>query len=133
MKLQFNIKQKTEIVFEYLSDVQKFVVAHPVITKIENKGNGTYIAYETLKLGFIPVSFKYPFTIDMNAGAKTITMYATVMRFTKIEIHFKITEHKEFTLVEETITFKSPLPIKAILKRIFTQQHTVLFKNIEAV
>ena len=39
--------------------------------------------------------------------------------------------NEDFTVVEESIKFESPLPVKFIMQRIFRKQHTQLFKNIE--
>ncbi|MDP3557113.1 MAG: hypothetical protein Q8T03_07040 [Bacteroidota bacterium] len=131
MVLSFKIKSTAELIFDYLSDMQKFVLVHPVIFKIDDTGNNTYLVHEKLQFGFIPVTFTYPFTIEKNLANKIIIMRATVMKFTKIEIHFSLKQENDFTLVEETIQFKSPLPVKFIMQGIFKKQHTQLFKNIE--
>lgn len=71
MKLSFRIHNKSDIIFEYLTDMQKFVSVHPVIFKIENSSNNNYLVHETLKFGFIPFSFTYPVNIEKNAREKT--------------------------------------------------------------
>ncbi len=60
-------------------------------------------------------------------------MNASIMWFTKIEIQFNLTEENDFTLIDEKIQFKSPLPIKSIMERIFKKQHGLLFRNIESI
>ena len=57
MKLSFRIHKKSDLVFDYLTDMQKFVSVHPVISKIDNTGQESYLVHETLKFGFIPFSF----------------------------------------------------------------------------
>jgi hypothetical protein len=37
----------------------------------------------------------------------------------------------DHTIIDEEIQFKSPLPVKFIMKSIFRKQHDQLFKNIE--
>jgi carbon monoxide dehydrogenase subunit G len=131
MKLTHKINKPACLVFDYLSNMQKFVTVHPVITKIDDKGKGNYLVHETLGLGFIPISFTYPVTVEGKQQEKIVNIYATVMRFTKIEMLFVIKSEKDFTLVEESINFKSILPIKSIMQGVFKKQHTQLFKNID--
>ena len=48
MKLQFEINQPAELIFDYLSDMQKFVTVHPVINKIDNNHNILYDIYKMM-------------------------------------------------------------------------------------
>jgi carbon monoxide dehydrogenase subunit G len=131
MNLSFRIKKSSPFVFEYLTDMQKFVSVHPVIYKIDNRGKDSYLVYETLKFGFIPFSFTYPVTIEKNSKDKIVLIRAIVMKLTKIEMKFVLKTDGYFTVVEENIQFKSPLPVKNIMQGIFRKQHTQLFKNIQ--
>ena len=133
MQLTFNVQQPIEVVFDYLTDMQKFVSVHPVITKIDWLSANKYLVHETLKFGFIPVSFTYPVTIDQNNKDKTIVIRATVMKITKIEMNYKLDRFNGLTTIDETITIKSLLPIQAVMERIFRKQHGLLFQNIEAI
>lgn len=133
MKLTHRINKKTDFIFDYLTDMQKFVSVHPVITKINKTGNFSYLVYETLKLGFIPVSFTYPITIESNSLNKLVIMRTTVMKLTKIEMTFILKADNDFTVIEEDIIFKSLLPIKSIMRSVFKKQHEQLFQNIEAL
>jgi carbon monoxide dehydrogenase subunit G len=131
MKLSFRINKNIDIVFDYLTDMRKFVSVHPVIFQIDNTGNENYVVHETLKLGFIPFSFSYPVTIEKNVVDKKVTIRATVFKITKIEMKFNLMAEKGFTIIDEEINFKSSLPIKFIMEAIFKTQHNQLFKNIE--
>ena len=133
MNLTFSVKKNLDFVFDYLTEIQKFVSVHPVITKIDQTGDHTYLVYETLTFGFIPFSFTYPVTIQSNPLDHTVIIYATVMKFTKIEMHFALKQNEDFTVVQESVLFESPLPIKLIMEGIFKKQHTQLFKNIALV
>ena len=133
METSFRLKKTTNIIFDYLTDMQKFVSVHPVIYQIDKTGNESYLVHETLKLGFIPFSFTYPVTIEKDQSAKIVIIRATVMKLTKIEMKFVLKTDLDYTVVEESIQFKSPLPIKSIMQSIFRKQHTQLFKNIELV
>jgi len=131
MKLSFRIHKKSELIFDYLTDMQKFVSVHPVISKIDNTGQESYLVHETLKFGFIPFSFTYPVTIEKNILDKEVVIRATVFKLTKIEMKFILKTDKDFTIIDEEIMFKSPLPVKFIMESIFKKQHAQLFKNIE--
>lgn len=133
MKLTFKLNKPADFVFDYLTDMQKFVSIHPVITQIDKTGGDSYLVHETLKFGFIPISFTYPFIIEKNIIDKVVTFRATVFKLTKIEMKFTLKEDKNCTYVEEQILFKSPFPIHFIMKTIFRKQHLELFKNIEEV
>lgn len=111
--------------------MQKYVSVHPVIYRIDDTGKNSYLVYETLKFAFIPFSFTYPVTIEKDDINKTVKIRATVKKLTKVEMTFLLKKDGEFTSVEEEIQFKSILPVKSIMKRIFRKQHTQLFKNIE--
>jgi carbon monoxide dehydrogenase subunit G len=131
MKLLFKIQKPLELIFAYLTDMQMFASVHPVISKIENLENNNYLVYETLKLGIIPFSFTYFVTVEKNDLKKEISMQATVFKIVKIEIDFVLKEEQGCTIINENIQFKSVLPVKLLMSRIFKQQHHQLFKNIE--
>jgi carbon monoxide dehydrogenase subunit G len=131
MKLSFRIKKDADLVFDYLTDMQKYVSVHPVIYRIDDKGNERYLVHETLKLGFIPFSFTYPVTIEKNVSDKTVIIRATVFRLTKIEMRFVVKSDGDHTSIEEEIRFRSPLPVKFMMQRIFKKQHRQLFDNME--
>lgn len=131
MILKFKIDKSPKFVYDYLTDMTKFVRVHPVITKIDKIGDTEYLIHETLKLGFLPLNFTYPVSIDQNSVEKTMEMNAIVMKLTKIKLKFSITPEDDFTTIEEKISIKSMLPIKSILQSIFRKQHKILFQNIE--
>jgi carbon monoxide dehydrogenase subunit G len=131
MNLSFRIKKNIDFTFDYLTDMQKFVSVHPVISKMDNIGQESYLVHETLKFGLIPFSFTYPVTIEKNILHKKIVIRATVFKLTKIEMKFVLKTDNDFTIIDEEIMFKSPLPVKFIMESIFKKQHNQLFKNIE--
>ena len=96
MQLSFRIKKTKDIVFDYLTDMQKFASVHPVITKIVQTNTNNYLVYETLKLGFLSFSFTYPVSVESNSIENQVIMRAVVMKFTKIEITIKIKPDIEF-------------------------------------
>jgi carbon monoxide dehydrogenase subunit G len=133
MKLTFSINKPVAIIFGYLTDMDKFASIHPVITKIDKTGDDTFLVHETLKLGFIPYSFTYPVTIESDAAAHRVTIRATVMKMTHIEMDFTIHEEGGRSFVEETISFKSILPLKKAMEKIFREQHSLLFRNMDTI
>lgn len=132
MHLTFTIHKPADEVFDYLTDMQKFVSVHPVITKIELLAENEYKIYETLKAAGISFSFSYTVRINYDLKNKRVGFCATVMKFTQINMAYQLTAQEDHTTIDEVITFRSPLPVKSIMARIFKKQHTQLFKNIEA-
>ena len=133
MTLLFTLNKPPGAVFEYLSDMQKFVSVHPVIHRISPLDDGRYRVHEKLKLGFIPYSFTYFATLESNREAGQVRIVAIVQRITRIEMEFFISEKEGTTQVEEHITIRSLLPVHALLRKVFNEQHPILFKNIESV
>jgi hypothetical protein len=66
-----------------------------------------------------------------NPDTLQVAINATVMKMTQIQMLFDISEVDGKTLVTERIQFKSWLPVKGILKKVFREQHTIMFNNIE--
>ena len=131
MNLKFEVNKPIHIVFEYLTDMRKFVSVHPVISKIDNISGNNFLVHETLTLVVIPISFTYPVTIDQNFNEKKVVIRAKIMKIIGIEMSYSLTSENNSTIVNETISFKSPFPIKSLMQKIFKKQHTILFKNIE--
>ena len=131
MNLSFRIKKNIDFTFDYLTDMQKFVSVHSVISQMVNTGNESYLVHETLKIGFIPISFTSPVTIEKSTIDNTVSIKATVFKLTKIKLKFALTADNDYTIINEQITFKSILPVKFIMESIFRKQHNKLFKNIE--
>lgn len=132
MELTFKLNKTTDFIFEYLTDMRKYASFHPAISRIDNVGDNKYIVHETLKLGFIPISFSYPVTIEQFFDTKIVKMHALVMKLIKIEIQFVLKKDVHNTIVEEHIQFISPIPVEFLLEGIFRKHHTQLFKNIES-
>jgi carbon monoxide dehydrogenase subunit G len=131
MNLLFRIKKNSDFTFDYLTDMQKFVSVHPVISKIDKNGPESYLVHETLKFGFLSFSFTYPVRIEKNVADKRVIIRATVFKLMKIEMIFVLKADNEFTIIDEKINFKSSLPLNFIMQPIFKKQHNQLFKNIE--
>ncbi|MEP7107362.1 MAG: hypothetical protein ABI760_05255 [Ferruginibacter sp.] len=131
MKLSYRVNKPADIVFHYLADMQKFVSVHPVITKMEIIKDNRYLVFETMKFGLIPFSFTYPVTVNSNIETKKISIKATVMKIALIEMMFSIAPAYGHTIIHEEIKFKTVLPIKSLMQKIFINQHQQLFLNIE--
>ncbi len=130
LELSYQINQPVSLVFESLTNMQKFVSVHPIIFKIEPLENNKYLIHERLKVVFIPFSFTYVATVVGDKEKGLITIKATVFKLTKIEMQFQLKEKNNQTFVSETVNFKSPLPVETIMKSVFKKQHQLLFQNI---
>ena len=131
MNLTYTLNQPPALIFDYLTDMEKFASIHPVISRIDRTGDNNYLVHETLKMGFVPFSFTYPVTIKSDRTRNAVTIKATVMKLTQIEMNFTIRREGEHSVVDESISFKSILPVKALMERIFREQHTLLYQNME--
>jgi len=133
MVLTYTLNKSPDFIFDYLTDMDKFASIHPVITRIDSLGDSRYLVHETMKLGFIPYSFTYPVSIANDAREHKVTIRATVMKMTHIEMDYVIRAQGEGSIVEETITFRSILPIKGMMEKLFREQHALLFRNMNNV
>jgi carbon monoxide dehydrogenase subunit G len=130
MFLQHKVAKPPAVVFEYLTNMLKFVSVHPVIHKMDRLNGDDYLVHETLKLGPFPISFTYPVTVNGSDDRRTVTIRAVAMRVVRIGMTFTLREIPTGTLVEEEVVFASLLPIEFIMERIFRKQHTRLFENV---
>jgi len=133
MVLTYTLSKPPGFIFEYLTDMGKFASIHPMITRIDSLGDTRYLVHETMKLGSFPYSFTYPVTVEGDAGNHKVTIRATVMKMTHILMEYTIREEAGQSIVEETITFKSILPIKVVMEKLFREQHALLFRNMNTV
>jgi carbon monoxide dehydrogenase subunit G len=131
MVIEQSINRNADHVFEYLSDMQKFVSVHPIIYRIDDLGKGHYKVFEKLKVLFIPFRFTYPVTIEKNIPERRVTIRAQVKKIIRIQMELSLVETAGKTRISETVTFRSALPVHFIMNRIFRQQHKQLFLNIE--
>ncbi len=131
MTLNYKINKPVDFVFDCLTNMTRFVSVHPVINKVNYLGKDKYLIFETLKLGFIPISFSYPAVIESDYDSKQVVMKAVVMKIVTIEMLFKINETHDCSIVTEKLNFSTAFPIKSIMQRILIKQHALLFKNIQ--
>ncbi len=72
MELTFKLQRAANLVFDYLTDMQKFASVHPVIYQIDAKRDGSYLVHEKLRIGFIPFAFTYPATVEQDMAEKKV-------------------------------------------------------------
>jgi hypothetical protein len=133
LNLEYTLTKPLDLVYDYLSDMQKFVSVHPIIYKIDPLGNDRYLVFEKLKVLFIPYSFTYVVTLLKNEKENKITISATVKKMVHIKMEFVLENVNESTKISECVEFRSFLPVKPIMRKIFREQHKVLFENIGKV
>jgi carbon monoxide dehydrogenase subunit G len=128
MQLKHSLKKSPDFVFNYLGDMQKFVQVHPVIFKIESLDADKYLVHE--KLAFPPFPFTYTVVVAADKEKGVVSIKATVMKFTKIDMLFTIESSNGATVVTEKVHFGTFWPMTMILRKIFEKQHQQLFLNI---
>lgn len=130
MIFEFNVSKPAEVVYEYLSDMQKFVSVHPIIYKIDDLGENKFLVFEKLKLLYIPWNFTYVVKVETSKENKQVTITTTVKKMVHIKMNFTVEENSGNCKIKETVTFRSYLPVTAIMSKIFSDQHKQLFLNI---
>ena len=133
MHLTHTLNQPADLVFRYLTDMQRFTSVHPVITRIIPTGNQRYLVHETLRLGFLPLSFTYPVTVESDQTKNWVNMQAKVMGLVTIRMNFTIRTEGNRTVVQEVIDIIAPAPLRFIMQAIFRKQHERLFKTIDSL
>ncbi len=131
--LKFKVEKKPDVVFEYLSNMQKFASVHPVISSIILTAGNSYKVNETLHFGKIPFSFSYPVTVEFTNIESPIIFKATVFKISKFEMNFRIDTDIDSTVIHEQIDFRTSLPIKKLMRKVFEKQHRLLFENIDKI
>jgi len=48
-----------------------------------------------------------------------------------MEMEFRLSDHAQGTQIDETVSIRSVLPVKPLLKRLLSEQHKQLFKNVD--
>ena len=81
----------------------------------------------------MPFSFTYLVSMESIGVQNKVVMRATIMKVTRIVMTFTVEDTLTGCVVEESISFKSILPVKLLRKLIFRKQHTELFRKIEQV
>lgn len=129
--LTHQVKKGEKLVLHYLTDMQKFVLVHPYLEKVELLGRNHYKVYEKQFLsGFVPIYFSYPATVEYSQPNKSVTITARIFSVLTIVIVFKVNESEGVTTINETIEFFPPFPVKFFLEKLFIKSHTRLFYNI---
>lgn len=130
MQLHFTISKPPSEVFAHLTDMTRFVAAHPVIYRADALGDGRYRIHERMPIG-LPLPFTYPATVTPDAPTHSVRMDATVFGLVRIEMRFQLSATAQGTLVREDVAITSRLPVPAVLEGVFREQHARLFAAIE--
>lgn len=130
MEHTFQVNQEYYVLFDYLTDMQKYQSLNPAVTKIVDLGNGKYKIYKRLRFAYIPYFFSFPMTLTSNEDKLSINMEATILWLNKLEVGFRMIPMINYTIIEEIATWKSLIPIGCLMENSIKKQHKILFKNI---
>ncbi len=133
MDLSFYVNKPSDVVFDYLTDMQKLITVHPVIFKIDPITANHYLVFEKLRFAFIPVTFTYTVEVSHNFAEKSVVITGNVKNRIKIEMNYRLLPEGLGTRVNETVLFQSRWPVKRMMSMIFRKQHKQLFKTINDV
>ena len=130
-ELIIKVKKDIFTIRQQLTDVEKFVIVHPLIYKMTDLGGNKYKVYEKIKIGIIPLRFTYKAFITHDKDY--VKIVATVMGMTSISMFFTFQEEDKVTVIHEKLIIKYPLPIKNYMNRLIEKQHKTMFNNIELI
>ena len=130
MEHTVQINQQYDVVFDYLTDMQKYQSLNPAVIKVVDLGNGKYTVHKRLKFVFIPYYFSFPMALTSDEDKLSINMVATIGWLNRLEVGFRMIPMSNYTIVEEIVTWKSLIPIGYLLENSIKKQHKILFKNI---
>lgn len=128
MNLYHKLQQSSDMVYGYLTNMEKYTSVHPWITKIDHLKDQSFLVHE--RFLSTPLMITYPVTIHANDQEKTIEMNARIFKLITVNMKFRIRTETKKTIVSEEIKIGAPFPIKNIMESIFKKQHTTLFENI---
>lgn len=132
MENTFQINQRANVVFDHLINMQKYASVHPVIKNIVSLDNNQHRIQESLKIGPIRYTFSYILAIvHAERKYKVINMTIVFQKYFRVEIGYRMIPTVDFTIVEETITFKNILePLRFLVEYRFRKQLEIMFQNI---
>lgn len=133
IQLRFSCNKAQKIILAVLSDMQRFAAVHPIIQRIDALGGDQFRVHETVRFGLIPYSFTYRVERTMDPALPSVRMRATIQGMTTLDMEFMVVPNGSGSLITETVEIRSALPIKGYLRRLLREQHTQLFRNIDAL
>lgn len=74
MNLEHRVTKSPQTVFEYLSNMDKFVQIHPIVYKVEALGNDEYKFFEKLNVLMISLPITYLVKVVANVDQQSIIM-----------------------------------------------------------
>lgn len=129
--LVFTVQAESQHVLPYLADMQLFSQAHPLISTFETLGKRSFIVHEIVPLGKFKIPFTYPVIVKVQSKMLTVFFKSVILKLISVQMSFEIEEQHHRCRVHETVQIKSFLPVGFILKMLITENHKVLFRNIE--
>lgn len=127
----FTVQAEGHKVLSYLTDMQLFYKAHPLISKIKILGSRSFVFYETIPIAGFKFHFSYPVIVKVQSKIMSVSLKSVILRLISVQMNFDIEEQHHRCVVHESVRIKSFLPVGFIMKRLITNHHQILFRNIE--
>ena len=131
MQLSFIVGKNKRRVAEILTSPNEFVAVHPLIFDMRHIGGNQYMVFESVRLAGLPYRFAYDAEVTKADDDTWVQILANVRNMVRIEMTFRLSDHGQGTQIDETVSIKSVLPVKAMMNKLLSEQHGVLFKNID--
>jgi carbon monoxide dehydrogenase subunit G len=132
MRLSFRLAASPDRVFEILSDPDGFGRLHPLIDAIVPLGDGRYRVRERFAHLPFPLHFTYPAEITSQAASRSVEMNLRIFRLVSVDLVLRVQADGGGSLVEETGSIRSVLPVSGVLAKVLADTHRTLFDRLDA-
>ena len=131
MEMFHQLSKSPSAVLPYLAEMDLFAKMNPVIEKIEKLDDNRYRVHEKMKMGPVFHRVSYPMTLEIDPTIPKVEYHAVISGMAHIYITMILSGDHNHCQVQETIRFRSFLPLFFMIKSIFIKQHRILFENID--
>jgi carbon monoxide dehydrogenase subunit G len=135
LQLTANLPAAPEQVWPYFTEMDRFVSVHPLIVSAKPLPDGRYRIRERSPyapwLGGIT---RYTARIEPLESHRLVRMHGRVAGgLVKLELTFRLEPTATGTHLQETVQFRSGLPVAPLLRGVFRKAHTQLFQQLASV
>ncbi len=132
MEITYTLPAPPDAVFAQLSDMRRFVAAHPYLQAATPCGDEEWNLTELITLGGIRVRFSYKAIVTSDAETHTVRMISQVNALVHLQLTLSLAARAEATVVTEVITIRAPYPIRLLFGKIKRPAHAKMFKRLAA-
>lgn len=115
--------------FNEFSNPMSYEIFHPLITRVNQIGDGKYLFHERITIFFIPYRFSYAVNVARLTDCKTVMM-AEVQKGVKLKLTFEKKQTDLTSNLIEKIEVFGPFLIRRLLLYKVCKAHKEMSRNI---